>query len=324
MSSHGTPLPAELSTLSARNLSDDAATGAAAVGLPVDWHYIAKTAGIYLALFVALLPALIGWRITPTAAVVLGVPVLLVFFVDRSAFPSVAWHGLAFLAFTYLRVFADDTSMPWQAGYVIELDRVLGLGRNPTELLQTVRGPVLDWIACWTYISFYFTPFVFALLVWWRKAGLGRYVAAFSLAYALGLCLFYALPTVPPWMASAQGLIPPIDRIFMDVMAPEVPQIMEAGYSASANDVAAMPSMHMAMTALAALGLALAGRGAAVAAVLYAGAMFLSIIYLGEHYAADAIAGVVLALGAWWAAGRFVAWWNGTSRAATAAGEPSL
>ena len=78
-----------------------------------------------------------------------------------------------------------------------------------------------------------------------------------------------------------------------------MPQIMDAGYQASANDVAAMPSVHMAITVVAALGLARFGRAGAVAGWTYAALMLFSIVYLGEHWVIDEIAGLIVALIAW-------------------------
>jgi membrane-associated phospholipid phosphatase len=62
--------------------------------------------------------------------------------------------------------------------------------------------------------------------------------------------------------------------------------------------------MHLALTFLAALALARFGRIIAFAAAGYAACMSIAIVYLGEHYAVDAIAGALVAFGCWWLAGR--------------------
>ncbi|HEX7241733.1 MAG TPA: phosphatase PAP2 family protein, partial [Longimicrobiaceae bacterium] len=72
---------------------------------------------------------------------------------------------------------------------------------------------------------------------------------------------------------------------------------------AAANDVAAMPSLHMAAAYMAALGLRRAGRVAGTLGALYAACMAFTLAYLGEHYLVDEAAGVALAVLSWGAAG---------------------
>jgi membrane-associated phospholipid phosphatase len=198
------------------------------------------------------------------------------------------------------------------------MDMVLGLGRNPTALFQAyLRSSWLDVFTSWMYVSFFVVPSLVAMTLWLRRRGFRDYVAAFAIVHGISLAVHYALPTIPPWMASASGMIEPIERIFLDVMHPSAPQIMDAGYLTSSNDVAAMPSVHMAITTLAALGLARLGKAAAIAGGTYAALMLFSITYLGEHYIIDGVAGIVVAVLAWRVA-RPVANWmfgNTTQRA---------
>ena len=57
-----------------------------------------------------------------------------------------------------------------------------------------------------------------------------------------------------------------------------------------------MPSLHMAITVI-----------AGVAGALYCAAMGLSLVYLGEHYVVDLLAGVLVAAVAWKLANRVCA-----------------
>jgi membrane-associated phospholipid phosphatase len=55
-----------------------------------------------------------------------------------------------------------------------------------------------------------------------------------------------------------------------------------------------MPSLHFATSLLAAMLLAEASPGRGVAAYGYAAALGLALVYMGEHYAIDLIAGAAL------------------------------
>lgn len=63
------------------------------------------------------------------------------------------------------------------------------------------------------------------------------------------------------------------------------------------NPIAAMPSLHQAFTLLMALVLWRERRWLGVLGGLYALAMGASLVYLGEHYLVDVLAGAALAAG---------------------------
>jgi membrane-associated phospholipid phosphatase len=266
----------------------------------VDLGFVGREVGRVVLLLVALIPCVVAWGLTKPYAVLLAVPLLLSFFMDRDEFPVWAAQSLIFLLFVGLRLFADQTGVPWQTDYVVIADRLIGLGRNPTAALQSwIHSRTVDVIACWTYVSFFIVPSFVAIALWWRRRGLREFIASIIVIDVISLVVLFALPTVPPWMATAGGAIEPIRRIFSEVMQPLAPQIFEAGYRASANDVAAMPSVHMAITVLAALGLGRFGKAWSAAGWAYAALMLFAIVYLGEHWVIDGIAGLVVAVFAW-------------------------
>jgi membrane-associated phospholipid phosphatase len=63
--------------------------------------------------------------------------------------------------------------------------------------------------------------------------------------------------------------------------------------------VAAFPSLHSAYPLLAALALWPVSRRAAALAFTWCGAVWFSVVYLGQHYVADVLGGIAFALGAW-------------------------
>ena len=66
--------------------------------------------------------------------------------------------------------------------------------------------------------------------------------------------------------------------------------------SLSGNQLAAMPSLHFATTVMAAHVLSDVGRVPGAVGWAYAGALGFALVYLGEHYVTDLIAGAALVL----------------------------
>jgi membrane-associated phospholipid phosphatase len=269
-------------------------------GRSLDVRFVFRSVTTAFVVIAATIACYVAWTMTPALGVMLALPLVLSAVLDRSALGAWAFRGFVVLVFIILRTGADETSIRWQGEYVAEWDALIAFGSNPTAVLQNaLRHPWLDAVASWTYISFFVFPTLVALAVWWRGKRFQDFVVASAIVHAIAIIVHYAVPTIPPWMASASGMIEPINRIFMDVMLPSAPQIMEAGYRASANDVAAMPSVHMAIATLAALAAMRLGKAIGIAVWAYAALMLFSITYLGEHYVVDGLAGIVVAIVAW-------------------------
>ena len=133
--------------------------------------------------------------------------------------------------------------------------------------------------------------------------------------YDLGCALYFAVPTAPPWWASEHGYIRrPVERVAPDVaveaaaQAPvEVRRIMvdvgegvwgpawdQLYESLGGNPWAAMPSLHFATSLMAALLLAEIGPVPGAVGAGYAAALGFALVYLGEHYVTDLLAGAAL------------------------------
>jgi membrane-associated phospholipid phosphatase len=117
----------------------------------------------------------------------------------------------------------------------------------------------------------------------------------------IGLFFYFAVPTAPPWLASDRGDIDAdIVRIMPEISAQLAGDTYdEASRAVGQNDVAAMPSLHTALTAMVALILAGYGRRWRWVGITYVVLMATALVYLGEHYIIDEIAGVALAFGVW-------------------------
>ncbi|HEV2735497.1 MAG TPA: phosphatase PAP2 family protein [Longimicrobiaceae bacterium] len=228
-----------------------------------------------------------------------------------SDFRTWAAYVLGFVLFAQLRTLADEAGFPVRWEYVVSLERALFGGALPTVWLQErffTPGTVRPWDAAGAavYVSYFFLPHVFALALWRFRPALFRgYVAAALTAFYAGLLACVLVPTVPPWMASQAGDIPRVFTVVSGVLRGWDADAFAYGHRvAGTNPVAAMPSLHTAITCVLAIGMWRLRRWAGVLGWAYAAAMGATLVYAGEHYVADVIAGVALAALAWRVADR--------------------
>ena len=115
-----------------------------------------------------------------------------------------------------------------------------------------------------------------------------------------------------PWSAARDGVIDPVIRAssrgWLWLHINHAGNLLSEG-QAAANPVAAMPSLHTAFATIIALytGSRLP-RPWRYLMALYPIAMGLALVYLGEHYVVDVVAGVVYALVTHFAIRRWEVW----------------
>src|SRR5204863_2281980 len=99
----------------------------------------------------------------------------------------------------------------------------------------------------------------------------------------------------PPWWAGARGSLPPVRRIMTEAGERIWGRYWTRLYdSLSGNQLAAMPSLHFATSVMAAHVLSDVGPVPGAIGWAYAGALGFALVYLGEHYVADLLGGLVL------------------------------
>jgi membrane-associated phospholipid phosphatase len=129
-----------------------------------------------------------------------------------------------------------------------------------------------------------------------------RFVAAatrLAATFDLTLVAYWAIPTSPPWWASEKA--GRMDGVLRRVVLEAKRELRDeprpgADHEVGANPWAAMPSDHFATALATALVLFDLDRRLGAAAFAYAGALGFALVYLGEHYVVDLIAGSLLAL----------------------------
>ncbi len=193
--------------------------------------------------------------------------------------------------------------------YPAAADRLLGLGVPPTMRLQRlfahpgeIQGyeKVLVW-AHWVWFAVPHSALLYVLLR--RREQFARSAVMTYAVFDLGACVYWLLPTAPPWYAAERGRFddgetPRIRRMMIEYGAQFWKDRWGPLYSSLAgNPLAAMPSLHFATSLMAARILSQTGRLAGAIGWGYTGTLGLALVYLGEHYVIDLVAGAALAEG---------------------------
>jgi hypothetical protein len=111
-----------------------------------------------------------------------------------------------------------------------------------------------------------------------------------------GVISYWLLPTAPPWWAGENGYLRPVRRIMVEAGTEFWGELWQRLYdSLGRNPFAAMPSLHFGTSIMAAHVLGEVGRKEAIAGWTYATGLGFALVYLGEHYVTDLLAGFALA-----------------------------
>jgi membrane-associated phospholipid phosphatase len=207
--------------------------------------------------------------------------------------------------------------------YPIAVDRVLGLGQLPTVRLQRTlarrRGqgmeqwPLRDRVLVWAHWIWFLVPHGSLLYILARHRR--RFERSAVMTYAvfdIGAVLYWAVPTAPPWYATtragrtgggdgegeaeaeAEG-DPEVRRLMVEYGEAFWGDGWAPLYSVlGGNPLAAMPSLHFATSVMAAQLLAETGTVAGTVGWIYASTLGFALVYLGEHYVVDLLAGAAL------------------------------
>lgn len=194
------------------------------------------------------------------------------------------------LLFWYIRALIPTWIHHSYKTYVMWLDS-LPFGIVPCLWIQQhLRNQLLDILFRWVHISYMYAILLGPTFAFIIRGETKRYLLSFILTISIGLLIHYMAPTQPPWMA-VEGVI----RINGDYFT-----------HLDKNLTAAMPSIHQAIICLAACLVWKYGIHARVVAISYNIMMGMALVYLGEHFIVDLIAGILIATGSWFIAKRIV------------------
>ncbi len=221
------------------------------------------------------------------------------------------------LLYDQTRGVADSLGLALHEADIVSAEKWVFGGIVPTVWLQDhLYDPnQVYWydIACTLVYTTHFlmTP-VLAAVLWLRNRELWlRYISRVVVLALAGIATYVVFPEAPPWLAARDGLTEPVARLsargWIDLHAGGVHQALARAQIDGANPVAAMPSLHTAFATLAALFIAaqLRSRWRWLLA-LYPVAMGFTLVYCGEHWVLDIVAGAAYALIVHWAFN----WWE--------------
>lgn len=207
------------------------------------------------------------------------------------------WWMLAVVAFIYYGVargYVDELGIARQDD---ALERLLFFGGMPSvwlqEALYSQFPDAVAWFCIVVHGSWFAVPWAGILLVGLlAPKRLGSLVVAVVVLFAIVLPIFALLPMEPPWMAAGGD----VTRVIAVQLDREISDI---------NQVAAMPSLHVALPLV--IGLWLRREAMQKASILmfsYSGLVAFEVILAGEHYVVDilgaaTVAALALALSTW-------------------------
>ena len=188
--------------------------------------------------------------------------------------------------------------------YTIRFDRAVGRGRLPNSRLQALLTPsdgrvtALDRFLTFAHWAWFFEPHLSLVYILARdERRFARAARQMGAAFDLGCSTYIALPTAPPWWAAANGYTGDdrVERRMLAVGEETFKGAWPKMYdTVDGNPWAAMPSLHFGASVLAAMLLSESNRAVGAAAWTYAGVLGFALVYLGEHYVIDLVAGLGL------------------------------
>ena len=189
--------------------------------------------------------------------------------------------------------------------YPIRVDRIIGRGTLPnTRLQRALMRPseevsTLDRALSFAHWAWFLEPH--SSLLYILKSdhpGFVRAARQMALCFDLGCAVYIAVPTAPPWWAAENGYTGDdgVHRRMLEVGEETWGRAWPRLYgSFDGNPWAAMPSLHFGASVLAAILLSESSPRAGALGWSYAGVLGLALVYLGEHYVVDLLAGLGLA-----------------------------
>ena len=188
--------------------------------------------------------------------------------------------------------------------YPIHADSRLCRGIAPTVRLQRALGRPdevrrHDLVLAWVHWSWFIVPHgTSAYILLRHRPHFTRAACMMAAVFDLGLVGYWTVPSAPTWWAAKNGRLPSVRRIMVEVGEHFWGRLWRPLYDfLGGNPFAAMPSLHFATSVMAAHVLTDVGPMQAVLGWGYALALGFALVYLGEHYVVDLIAGLALAEG---------------------------
>jgi membrane-associated phospholipid phosphatase len=217
-----------------------------------------------------------------------------------------------FFGYEIMRGFAAKTG--FAPHDVSGLERAVFAGTLPTVTLQhwfydPSRVAAWDVAGMVLYFLHFPLPIVVGFIFWVNdRAHYWRFVSALLLMSFVSFVTYLFFPTAPPWIANHSEVHKVINETVDKLWGPNNYIVSPLYSRLNPNQYAAFPSLHAAFPALAAIYAWRRYRPVALFLIPYTACIWLAVVYLGEHYFVDALAGLAYAVAATVAVTLFVRW----------------
>jgi membrane-associated phospholipid phosphatase len=225
--------------------------------------------------------------------------------------PLSKWRYVA-IGVAYMWAFKVTWELPYEARektqrtvyvrYPIQIDSLLGGGLPPTVRLQrALRNPVtvtpLDRAVTGIYASWLLPHLILGWILFRHPHFIPRAAGRLAAAYHLTTPFYWWLPTAPPWLASESygEMNGEVQRVLRHVIRDLRSQPRRETGNSSGNPSASMPSDHIASAAITAMALSEVNVAYGVLGWSYVVLASFAVVYLGEHYLIDVLAGLAVA-----------------------------
>jgi hypothetical protein len=232
-----------------------------------------------------------------------------------AAFSVAAWRSWGRMVLEWLPFFGLLVAYDFLRGAVsvvperahvaaqVAFDKAIAGGHVPTAWLQQHLWSAthIHWYdyGVWAvYMTHFFAVWVVAAILWRVSRPRFRRYVALTIVLTLGAFLTYWLyPAQPPWLGGGSAQLSAIDRIVPLVWGHLGVGTVQSAYENGSlvNTVAAMPSLHAAYPMMLLLFFWSAGRAARIGLGAYTLAMAFALVYGGEHFVLDIVAGWAMA-----------------------------
>ena len=204
-------------------------------------------------------------------------------------------------AYEYSRGIADQLGTRVHMTAIRDIDRFLFFGNDPNVWVQNHFNisRKVSWYElplAVVYMTHFVFPVAIAVVLWLsNRRQWDRYMRRFALLLGAGVATYILFPVAPPWMAARDGYIGDIARItargWRSMGLSTVSKVFDRGKEIT-NPVAALPSLHAAFSLLVVVfffkWMSTPWR---IISLILPVSMAFALVYFGEHYVTDILAG---------------------------------
>ena len=204
---------------------------------------------------------------------------------------------LVLMAYELMRDLAATLHVP--PHNLAGVERALFGGYEPTLVLQTTiaklgDADLIDDAGSLVYSAHFLLPVIVGAWLWSRnRAEFHRFGLSLVVLCALAFVTYVVVPTAPPWLAQPQS----VQHLMQDaVLRSGLPPALTWLYANhDYNLYAAFPSLHAGFPVLAAAAAWRRNKAVGVLLSIWAIVVWVTVVYLGEHYVAEVVGGILYA-----------------------------